>query len=378
MKIGIACYPTYGGSGIVATELGKHLAEAGHEIHFFSYEQPFRLTEFYQNVIFHEIVVPNYPLFKYPPYALALATEMAEVSIREKLDIIHVHYAIPHAISAYLTREMIQETYAVKVVTTLHGTDITLVGVDPSFMRITRFSIDQSDAVTSVSQYLRQKTVEIFKPRRPIQVIYNFIEEHPLQQKVCQHLRQRLAPNGEFILMHLSNFRPVKRAVDVVDIAHRVRNQVPIQLVFVGDGPDRPLAERRAVELGLGEQVHFLGKQENIYPILSVADVFLMPSVQESFGLAALEAMSCGVPCVTSDAGGLPEIMRNGVTGFIVPVGQLNDMAQRVVEILTTPGLLKRLRKSAREFAFDHFHVSKILPRYLQLYEAVLSGRQGS
>ncbi len=375
MKIGIACYPTYGGSGIVATELGKHLAEAGHEIHFFSYEQPFRLVEFYQNVIFHEIVVPNYPLFKYPPYALALATEMAEVSIREKLDIIHVHYAIPHAISAYLTREMIKESYSVKVVTTLHGTDITLVGVDPSFMRITRFSIDQSDAVTSVSQYLRQKTIEIFQPKQPIQVIYNFIEEHPLQQKVCEHLRQRLAPNGEFILMHLSNFRPVKRAVDVVEIAHRVRQKVPIQLVFVGDGPDRPLAERRAVELGMQGAVHFLGKQENIYPILSVADVFLMPSVQESFGLAALEAMSCGVPCVTSDAGGLPEIMRNGITGYIVPVGELDQMAERVVEILTTPGLLQRLRKTAREFAFDNFHVNKILPRYLQLYEAVLSGR---
>ncbi len=372
MKIGIACYPTYGGSGIVATELGKHLADAGHEIHFFSYEQPFRLSEFYENVIFHEIVVPNYPLFKYPPYALALATEMAEVSIREKLDILHVHYAIPHAISAYLSREMIRDIHPVKVVTTLHGTDITLVGVDPAFMRITRFGIDNSDAVTAVSRYLKGKTEEIFTPQQPISVIYNFIEEHPLQQKVCDHLRQRLAPNNEFILMHLSNFRPVKRVVDVVEIAHRVRQKLPIQLVFVGDGPDRPLAERRCRELGMEKVVHFLGKQENIYPILSVADVFLMPSIQESFGLAALEAMSCGVPCVTSDAGGLPEIMREGVTGYVVPAGQLDEMAERVIRILTEPGLLDRLRKSAREFAFDNFHVSKILPQYLNLYQQLI------
>ncbi len=372
MKIGIACYPTYGGSGIVATELGKHLANAGHQIHFFSYEQPFRLVDFYENVIFHEIVVPNYPLFKYPPYALALATEMAEVSIREKLDILHVHYAIPHAISAYLSREMIKDFHPVKVVTTLHGTDITLVGVDPAFMRITRFGIDQSDAVTAVSYYLKQRTQEIFAPKQEVSVIYNFIEEHPLQQKVCEHLRQRLAPNNEFILMHLSNFRPVKRVVDVVEIAYKVRQKLPVQLVFVGDGPDRPLAERRCKELGMEKIVHFLGKQENIYPILSIADVFLMPSVQESFGLAALEAMSCGVPCVSSDAGGLPEIMVNGVTGFIVPVGNLDAMADRVIQILTEPGLLAKLKKSAREFAFDNFHVDKILPRYLQLYQNLL------
>ncbi len=371
MKIGIACYPTYGGSGVVATELGKNLARRGHEVHFFSYAIPSRLNEFLENIYFHEVEVPQYPLFKYPPYALSLATKMADIAVYERLDLIHVHYAIPHAISAYLSREMIAQQHALKIITTLHGTDITLVGVDPSFMRITRFGIDRSDAVTAVSHFLKEETRRTFEPRLPIHVIHNFIEEHPLQEHVCGHLKKRLAPEGEFILVHLSNFRPVKRVLDVLEVALRVKRKVAVKVLFIGDGPDRSLAEQRARALGMEHDVIFVGKQENIYPFLTIGDVFIMPSALESFGLAALEAMSCGVPCVTSRVGGLPEIMKDGITGFTAEVGDVEAMSEHVLTILHNPDLKQRLSRTAREYAFDHFHVNRIIPQYLQLYESL-------
>ncbi|NOX36404.1 MAG: N-acetyl-alpha-D-glucosaminyl L-malate synthase BshA [Calditrichaeota bacterium] len=373
MKIGIACYPTYGGSGVVATELGKNLARRGHEVHFFSYALPYRLNEFLENIFFHEVEVPQYPLFKYPPYALSLATKMAEIAVHEKLDFIHVHYAIPHAISAYLSREMIADQHTVRIITTLHGTDITLVGVDPSFMRITRFGINRSDAVTAVSQFLKEETERTFEPKVPIHVIHNFIEEHPLQEQVCGHLKERLAPHGEPILVHLSNFRPVKRVLDVLEIAARVRRKLAVKLLFIGDGPDRSLAEQKARELKMEQNVIFLGKQENIYPFLTIGDVFIMPSALESFGLAALEAMSCGVPCVTSRVGGLKEIMRDGITGFTAEVGDVETMSEHVLHILQNPDLKQRLSRSAREYAFDNFHVDRIIPQYLALYESLQS-----
>lgn len=376
MKIGITCYPTYGGSGVVATELGKALAQRGHEIHFFSYALPYRLNEFLEGIYFHEVEVPQYPLFKYPPYALALATKIATIALQEKLDIIHAHYAIPHAISAYLAREMIADKHRICIITTLHGTDITLVGADPSFMDITRFGINQSDAVTVVSEFLKEETLRVFKPDVPLHVIYNFIAEHPLQKHVCQHLRERLAPHDEFILLHLSNFRPVKRVQDVVEIAYRVSQEVPVRLVMIGDGPERSMAEQRAHELGIKEKVVFLGKQENIYPILSIGDVFLMPSSLESFGLAALEAMCCGVPCVTSDAGGLKEVMREGVTGFMRPVGDVEGMSQAVLHILKDPQLKNRLSQECRKYALQRFHVDRIILQYLHLYQTVLAAHK--
>ncbi len=373
MKIGISCYPTYGGSGVVATELGKNLAKLGHEVHFISYALPYRLSEYYDNIFFHEVKVLNYPLFEYPPYSLALATKIAEIARYQSLDIIHVHYAIPHSISAFLAREMIKDRHPLKVVTTLHGTDITLVGRDPSFMEVTRFGIEESNGVTAVSRYLKEKTNEIFSISKPIRVIYNFIEEHPDQEKSCQELRRKIAPQGEKIISHLSNFRPVKRVVDVVEIAFRVMQKMPVKVIMLGDGPERSLAEARARELGISSHIHFLGKQEDIFILLGSSDVFLMPSRLESFGLAALEAMSCGVPCVTSNTGGLPELVREGISGFTAPVGDVDRMAEQVLRILQDDAYREKLSRTAREYAFDHFHVNKIIPQYVALYEQLLS-----
>ena len=374
MKIGISCYPTYGGSGVVATELGIHLARRGHEVHFITYAWPSRLKDYVENIYFHEVEVPEYPLFEYPPYALALATKMADIALNERLDLIHVHYAIPHAASAYLAKCMLEGQWNLKIVTTLHGTDITLVGADPSFLRITRFGIDQSDAVTAVSRYLQQRTEETFHPRKTIQVIYNFIDDRPLQAQPCEAMRRRVAPSGEPILIHLSNFRPVKRVLDVVRIAHLVSRRLPVQLILIGDGPERPRAEALARELGFADRVTFLGKQEDVYPLLAIGDVFLMPSKQESFGLAALEAMACGVPCVTSNAGGLPEIMVDGKTGFMAPIGNLELMAQRAMEILKVPELRDKMGRWARDHAVQHFHERKVVPRYLDVYRQVMKG----
>ena len=282
MRIGIVCYPTYGGSGIVATELGKNLATRGHEVHFISYAMPNRLKEYYENIYYHEVKVLDYPLFEFPPYSLALASKMAEISRYQNLDILHVHYAIPHAISAYLAREMVKDHHPIKIITTLHGTDITLVGRDPSFLEVTRFSIEQSDAVTAVSQYLREKTIEIFDIEKDIEVIYNFIEEQSDQKKKCDELRRRIAPEGERIISHLSNFRPVKRVEDVIEVAHKILQKMPIKVMMIGDGPERSKAEARARELNISEHVQFLGKQDNVYLLLSLSDLFIMPSNLES------------------------------------------------------------------------------------------------
>jgi N-acetyl-alpha-D-glucosaminyl L-malate synthase BshA len=373
MRIGIACYPTYGGSGVVATELGKNLARLGHEVHFITYAMPYRLNRYLDRIFYHEVKVFEYPLFEHSPYSLALASTMAEVARYQKLDIIHAHYAIPHAISAFLAREMIRNYHPLRIVTTLHGTDITLVGKDPSFLEVTRFGILQSDAVTAVSQYLRDRTLENFSLDTDIKVIYNFVEEHPDQREKCRALQQRIAPNGEKIISHLSNFRPVKRVCDVVEVFYRVRQKLPVKLIMIGDGPERSRAEARARELGIAEHVHFLGKQERIFLLLATSHVFLMPSEQESFGLAALEAMACGVPCVTSDAGGLKELVQPGVSGYYAPVGDVEAMAEQVVQILSDETAYQQLSRQTRAYAFDRFHVDKIIPRYVELYQTVLS-----
>ncbi len=373
MKIGISCYPTYGGSGVIATELGKNLGRLGHEVHFISYALPYRLNEFSENIFYHEVKVPEYPLFEYPPYALSLATKIADIAIFEKLDILHVHYAIPHAISAVLARDMINGEHPLKIITTLHGTDITLVGADPSFTRITRYGINQSNAVTAVSEYLKEQTIKIFQPAKPIRVIPNFIEEHPQQQRKCEHLRKRLAPENEAIIMHLSNFRPVKRVQDIVDITKKVAETMPVRTVLIGDGPDRPMVEQRARELGVADKIVFMGKQENIYLLLSVADIFLMPSESESFGLAALEAMSCGIPCVTSNAGGLPEVNLHGKTGYLASVGAIEEMSYLVLRLLKDDELRKKMGRNAREHAAKNYHTSSIIPQYLKLYENLIN-----
>ena len=373
MKIGISCYPTYGGSGIVATELGKILAEMGHEIHFISYALPYRLSGYYSNIFFHEVKVPEYPLFEYPPYALALATKLADIAIYEKLDLIHGHYAIPHALSGFSAREMIKDQYPLKIITTLHGTDITLVGADPSFMRITQYSINQSDAVTAVSNYLREETIKTFQPTVPIEVIYNFIKEPPPNANVCSTLRRRLAPNGEPILVHLSNFRPVKRVLDTLGILNLVLQEMPAKLVLIGDGPDRPIAEKTGREMGIEKHIAFLGKQEDVYNLLHLGDIFLMPSQSESFGLAALEAMSCGLPCITSNSGGLPELNLDGVTGFTAPVGDVAQMSAAVLKLLRNPDLKARFSRNAREHALQNFHSDSIIPQYIKLYNDVLN-----
>ncbi len=373
MRIGIACYPTYGGSGVVATELGKNLARLGHEVHFITYAMPYRLNRYLDRIFYHEVKIMNYPLFEYPPYSLALASTMAEVARYQKLDIIHAHYALPHAISAYLAREMVRDIHPLRIVTTLHGTDITLVGKDPSFLEVTRFGILRSDAVTAVSNYLRKKTLENFRLDTEIRVIYNFVEEHPDQREVCRGVQQRIAPNGEKIISHLSNFRSVKRVRDVIEVAYRVMKKIPVKVLMIGDGPERSLAEARARELGIAEHVHFLGKQERIFLLLATSHVFLMPSEQESFGLAALEAMACGVPCVTSDAGGLKELVQPGVSGYYAPVGDLDTMAEHVLHILSDESAYQKLARDTRTYAFERFHVDKIIPQYLELYQEVLS-----
>jgi N-acetyl-alpha-D-glucosaminyl L-malate synthase BshA len=373
MKIGIACYPTYGGSGIVATELGKNLARRGHEVHFISYAMPYRLTGFFSNILFHEVKVPDYPLFEYPPYALALASQIATVALNEKLDIIHAHYAIPHAVSACLAREIIQNEHQLKVVTTLHGTDITLVGSDPSFKLITQYGINQSNAVTAVSNYLKEATIKTFEPQVPIQVIYNFIDGPQVSKDDCRCFREKFAPNGEPILIHLSNFRPVKRVKDTIEITRLVKEVMPVKLVLLGDGPERAQAELLVKKYKLENDVFFLGKQEDVYCMLNIGDIFLMPSDSESFGLAALEAMSCGLPCVTSNAGGLPELNVHGVTGFTAPVGDVKTMSEYVLELIRTPGLLEKFSKQAKEHAFSNFHSDKIINQYIELYQSVLN-----
>ena len=377
MKIGITCYPTYGGSGAVATELGMELAENGHEVHFISYAQPFRLTHFHEGVFFHEVEVNRYPLFEYPPYSLALAVTMHEVARKEELDILHVHYAIPHATAGWIARDMLQaEGGDVKLVTTLHGTDITLVGQDPSYWGITKFSIEKSDRLTAVSEWLRDRTHSDFACSKcAIDVIPNFIDPATYDRNAHAGGRSALAAADEKIVMHISNFRSVKRIPDVVEIFRRIAARVPSRLVLVGDGPDRQKAEDLAEAAGLSDRVLVLGKFESVAELLACADIFLLPSEQESFGLVALEAQASGVPVVGSGDTGLSEVVLHGETGSLHDVGDVESMSESAAEILLDPELWQRQSEAARARAVEHFAADKVIPRYERVYEEVLGRR---
>ena len=374
MKIGITCYPTYGGSGAVATELGLELARRGHDVHFISYASPFRLRGFAERVTFHEVVTAEYPLFEHSPYALALAVKQHEVALREGLELMHVHYAIPHAATAWLAKQMLKQERDLKVVTTLHGTDITLVGQDPSYYTITKFSIEQSDAVTAVSAYLRDETYRAFGCIGcDVRVIPNFVspvEYHPPSGDSCRRI---LAPPGHKILVHVSNFRPVKRLADVIRIFAGVRRAMPATLVLVGDGPDRDAAEQESDRLALGSDVRFLGKVDQVAELLRGSDLFLLPSQTESFGLAALEAMACGVPVIATAVGGLPEVVVSGETGFLAPVGAVDAMVAEATAILADAERHARMRAAAANRALA-FATERIVPLYEALYEDVMRG----
>lgn len=376
MKIGITCYPTYGGSGVVATELGLELAQRGHEIHFISYAQPIRLRGFEPNIHYHEVEVSRYPLFDYPPYDLALATRMAEVAQLYDLDLLHVHYAIPHSVSALLARQMLAAAPRPKklpFVTTLHGTDITLVGIDRSYLPITRYSIEQSDGVTAISNYLRDRTQRIFDVKNSIEVIYNSVncDVYSRASGTVEGRAEYAAPN-ERILVHLSNFRPVKRLGDVVEIFDRVRKQMPAKLLLIGDGPDRSVAEWMAVQKGIHSDVLFLGKQDQIQDKLAIADIMLMPSELESFGLAALEAMACEVVPIATRAGGVPEVIEHGKSGYLADVGDVETMARYAIELLTNEQKLREMGKQGRAVAMDRFCSTKIVKQYEDFYRRVL------
>ncbi len=369
MKIGMVCYPTYGGSGVVATELGKALADKGHQIHFISYAMPMRLNGYLGNVFYHEVEMASYPLFEFPLYTPALASKMVEVCRFEKLDVIHAHYAIPHATSAFLAREIVNN--GLKIVTTLHGTDITLVGLEPSFLPVMKFSIERSDGVTAVSRFLREKTMTNYGIEKDIRVIPNFVDIEHYKRMDSEDICGRFAPKGERILIHISNFRLVKRVQDVIKIYDIVRKKVPSKLILVGDGPERSACELLVRELGIQEHVKFLGKQQELVPILSASDLFLMPSQSESFGLSALEAMACEVPVISSSVGGLPELQVHGETGYIAEIGDVERMAKYAVELLTNESRLELFRKAARRRA-EEFDVHKIVNQYEDYYKECL------
>ena len=374
MKVGITCYPTYGGSGAVATELGIALSRRGHEIHFITYQQPFRLPSFLPGIYFHEVDVGRYPLFEYPPYDLALAVRMHEVVLAHKLDLLHVHYAIPHATSAWIAREMLAPTRPdIRVLTTLHGTDITIVGQDPSFHAITKFSIEKSDGLSAVSRYLQAETVEAFGCTGcRIEVIPNFIDPEVYDRgKYAPALRDQLA-DSERVLMHISNFRSVKRVRDVVRIFAGVRATLPCALVMVGDGPDRVHAEAEARELGVEDRVFFLGKIDTVAPLLSAADLFLLPSQTESFGLSALEALASGVPVVGSNVGGLPEVVRNGETGVLCAVGDVDGMVAAAIGILRDPERWQSMSRLAARDARERFAMDDVVQQYEAFYDRAL------
>jgi len=381
MRIGITCYPTYGGSGVVATELGIELAQRGHKVHFISYSQPIRLTEPHPNIYFHEVVVSNYPLFEYPPYDLALATRMAEVAELYELDLLHVHYAIPHSVSAMLARQMLggenhHKARRLPFVTTLHGTDITLVGLDRSYLPITRFSIEQSDGVTAISKYLKQKTIEEFDIKRNIEVVHNFVN-CDLYKRDAKAAERRLeyARDDERVLVHLSNFRAVKRVTDVIEIFDRVQKKIPSKLLMMGDGPERSKAEWLAAKKKISDRVIFLGKQDRIQEKLAVADMMLMPSELESFGLAALEAMACEVVPVATSVGGVPEVITHEEDGFLAEVGEVEKMAEFAIRVLGDDAKLREMGKLARYNAQARFCASKIIPQYEEFYQRVMDGK---
>jgi N-acetyl-alpha-D-glucosaminyl L-malate synthase BshA len=377
MKIGITCYPTYGGSGVVATELGLELAQRGHEIHFISYAQPIRLRGAEPNIHYHEVEVSRYPLFDYPPYDLALATRMAEVAQLYDLDLLHVHYAIPHSVSAMLARQMLADGprgRRLPFVTTLHGTDITLVGLDRSYLPITRYSIQQSDGVTAISNYLRERTQRVFDVKNDIEVIYNSVncDVYCRNQEISTQMRKEYAPDGQRVLVHLSNFRPVKRITDVIEIFDRVHKKMPSRLLLIGDGPDRSVAEWLAVQKGIHDDVLFLGKQDQIQEKLSIADIMLLPSELESFGLAALEAMACEVVPISTRAGGVPEVIDHGISGYLADVGDVETMARYAIELLSDENRLREMGKRARAVAMERFCSTKIVKQYEDFYRRVL------
>ena len=372
MKIGITCYPTYGGSGVVATELGKALAKRGHQIHFISYALPFRLDSFVENVVFHEVETSSYPLFEFPLYSLALASKMVEVARYEDLDLLHVHYAIPHASSAYLAKQMLKGKKDLKIITTLHGTDITLVGLEPSFLPLVKFSIKESDGVTAVSRFLKEKTLTNYNIEKDIEVIPNFIDTNIYKPISNSEFKKYIAPNGEKILMHTSNFRPVKRVPDTIKIFEQVFKEIPSKLVLVGDGPERSDCEKLCREINLCDHVKFLGKQDGLVDILNAADVFLIPSQSESFGLAALEAMACGVPVVSSSVGGLPELVKHNDSGFIAEIGDIDRMSKYVIDLLTNSRKYEIFSNNARRRAIELFGIDKIVPYYENYYQTVL------
>lgn len=377
MKIGITCYPTYGGSGVVATELGLELAQRDHEIHFISYAQPIRLRGSEANIHYHEVEVSRYPLFDYPPYDLALATRMAEVAQLYDLDLLHVHYAIPHSVSAMLARQMLADGPRGKrlpFVTTLHGTDITLVGLDRSYLPVTRYSIEQSDGVTAISNYLRDRTKKVLDVKKNIEVIYNSVncDVYSRNQANAAQVRAEYVPNGERVLVHLSNFRPVKRLTDVIEIFDRVHKQIPSRLLLIGDGPDRSVAEWLAVQKGIHDDVLFLGKQDQIQEKLAIADIMLLPSELESFGLAALEAMACEVVPIATRAGGVPEVIDHGKNGYLADVGDVDTMARYAIELLRDEPRMREIGKQARAAAMERFCSTKIVKQYEDYYRRVL------
>jgi L-malate glycosyltransferase len=373
MRIGIVCYPTFGGSGVLATELGKALAQKGHFVHFITYQQPVRLNSFIPNIFYHEVQVPTYPLFDYPPYETALASTMVDVIKNNNLQLLHVHYAIPHASAAYMAKKILElEGLQIPVITTLHGTDITLVGRDKMYAPVVAFSINQSDAITAVSQNLRDETFNTFKIEKPIEVIHNFVDVTRFARKPIDAFKKVIAPNGEKILMHASNFRKIKRVQDVVKIFKEVKQQIPAKLLFVGDGPERATAEDLSRKLEICDDILFVGKQEQMEDILAIADLFLLTSEYESFGLAALEAMASGVPVISTNAGGLPEIMIEGVTGFMGNVGDIETMSKHALYILGNETRLQQFKQNASEQARS-FDIHNIVPLYEKLYEDVLS-----
>ena len=370
MRIGIVCYPTFGGSGVLATELGKALADKGHSVHFITYQQPVRLNVFNTNIYYHEVRVPTYPLFDYPPYEIALASTMVDVIINHDLDLLHVHYAIPHASAAYMAKQIVKQKTgrSVPVITTLHGTDITLVGKDKTYEPVVTFSINESDAITAVSENLREETFKNFAIIKPIEVITNFVDVSRFNKKPIDAFKQVIAPNGEKILVHASNFRKVKRVNDVIKVFSEVRKYIPSKLLMVGDGPERFASEELARELGVMDDIRFLGKQEQIEEILVVSDLFLLPSEYESFGLAALEAMAAKNVVISTNAGGLPEIIIQGKTGFMVNVGDVATMSEFAITILKNDDALEKMKEAAYNHA-ENFDISKIVPLYEVIYK---------
>jgi L-malate glycosyltransferase len=371
INIGIVCYPTFGGSGVVATELGKALAKEGHKVHFITYSQPSRLDFLNENLFYHEVDFRSYPLFEYPPYELALASKMVDVGRNEKLDLLHVHYAIPHASAAYMAKQILKmEGIYLPVVTTLHGTDITLVGKDASYEPVVTFSINQSDGVTAVSEDLRKETYQHFKITNEIEVIPNFIDLEKFKKQKKDHFKSAICPNNEALIVHTSNFRKVKRINDVISIFYNIHKQIPSKLLMIGDGPERVQAEQQCRDLGICDEVRFLGKLEAVEEVLSVADLFLMPSEKESFGLAALEAMACEVPVISSNTGGVPELNLQGVTGFLSNIGDVEDMSKNALHILKKENLPTfKANALARAKEFD---ISRILPLYESYYQKVM------